>query len=134
MPVGAVNMIRQPNEVAEGGVMTFRRMSNGTLDFMFRPGELSRRQAKALANAFRKQTSKWSEIRCEFYDYASEKFFVDAWEDDAEESKVIAKLDLENKSVEYLDPDAQTDPYAQEVISQMLATGHTEPDEHAEIA
>lgn len=66
--------------------------------------------------------SKWSEIRCDFFDEEEEKYFVDAWktDDDNEEGTVIAKLDLADGTVEYLDEDAKTDEYAQEVIKEML--------------
>ena len=70
--------------------------------------------------------SKWSEIRCDFFDEEEEKYFVDAWEtdDDNEEGTVIAKLDLADGTVEYLDEDAKTDEYAQEVIKEMLEEGY----------
>ena len=70
--------------------------------------------------------SKWSEIRCNFFDEEEEKYFVDAWETDVdnEEGTVIAKLDLANETVEYLDEDAKTDEYAQEVIKEMLEEGY----------
>jgi hypothetical protein len=66
--------------------------------------------------------SKWSEIRCDFYDEEEEKYFVEAWKtlNDNEKSEVIAKIDLANKTVEYLDNDAKYDEYAQEVINEML--------------
>ena len=70
--------------------------------------------------------SKWSDIRCDFFDEEEEKYFVDAWktDDDSEEGTVIAKLDLANETVEYLDDDAKTDEYAQEVIKEMLEEGY----------
>ena len=66
--------------------------------------------------------SKWAEIRCDFYDDEEEKWCVDAWltDDGDEEGTVIAKIDVENKTVEYLDKDAKTDSYAQEIIKEML--------------
>ena len=66
--------------------------------------------------------SKWSDIRCDFFDEEEEKYFVDAWrtDDDNEEGTVIAKLDLADGTVEYLDEDAKTDEYAQEVIKEMF--------------
>ena len=62
--------------------------------------------------------SKWTEIRCDFFYEEEEKYFVDAWktDDGNEEGTVIAKLDLAAGSVEYLDEDAKTDEYAQEII------------------
>jgi FMN-dependent NADH-azoreductase len=70
--------------------------------------------------------SKWSEIRCDFYDEEEEKYFVDAWKtsNDNEEGEVIAKIDLANEAVEYLDNDAKYDEYAQEVIDEMLENGY----------
>lgn len=53
-------------------------------------------------------------------------YFVDAWrtDDENEEGTVIAKLDLADGTVEYLDEDAKTDEYAQEVIKEMLEEGY----------
>ena len=70
--------------------------------------------------------SKWTEIRCDFYDDEEEKWFVDAWltDDDNEEGTVIAKIDLDSKTVEYIDTDAKYDEYAQEVIKEMLENGY----------
>lgn len=68
--------------------------------------------------------SKWTEIRCEFYDEIEKKYSVDAWKsaDDNEEGTVIAKIVPATKEIEYLDNDAKTDGYAQEVINSMMAT------------
>ena len=70
--------------------------------------------------------SKWMEIRCDFFDEEEEKYCVDAWmtDDGNEEGTVIAKIDLAAKTVEYLDEDAKTDEYAQEVIKEMLDEGY----------
>lgn len=66
--------------------------------------------------------SKWSDIRCDFFDEEEKKYFVDAWrtDDDNEEGTVIAKLDLADGTVEYLDEDAKTDEYAHEVIKEII--------------
>lgn len=66
--------------------------------------------------------SKWTEIRCNFFDEEEGKYFVDAWKtaNDNEEGAVIAKVDLAKRTVEYLDEDAKTDKYAQEIINEML--------------
>lgn len=71
--------------------------------------------------------SKWSEIRIDFFDTEENKWSVDAWEtdDDDEEGSVIAKIDLDTGTVEYLDADAKTDEYAQEEIKEMLKNGRT---------
>ena len=66
--------------------------------------------------------SKWAEIRCNFYDEEEQKCYVDAWltDDDNEEGIVIAKVNYKTKEIEYLDNDAKTDSYAQEVINETL--------------
>lgn len=71
--------------------------------------------------------SKWSEIRIDFFDTEENKWSVDAWEtdDDDEEGSVIAKIDLDTGTVEYLDVDAKTDEYVQEEIKEMLKNGRT---------
>ena len=71
--------------------------------------------------------SKWSEIRIDFFDTEENKWSVDAWEtdDDDEEGSVIAKIDLDTGTVEYLDVDAKTDECAQEEIKEMLKNGRT---------
>lgn len=68
--------------------------------------------------------SKWSEIRCDFFDENDRRYCVDGWQtsNDCEEGKTIAKINLKNKSVEYLDQDAKTDEYTQEVINEFLKT------------
>jgi hypothetical protein len=65
--------------------------------------------------------SKWAEIRCDFFDEIDQKWCVDAWKtnSDNEEGKVIAKISLD-KSIEYLDKDAETDKYAQEIIQNKI--------------
>ena len=65
--------------------------------------------------------SKWAEIRCDFFDEIEQKWYVDAWKtnSDNEEGKVIAKISLD-KSIEYLDKDAETDKYAQEIIQNKI--------------
>lgn len=65
--------------------------------------------------------SKWAEIRCDFFDDIEQKWYVDAWKtnSDNEEGKVIAKISLD-KSIEYLDKDAETDKYAQEIIQNKI--------------
>lgn len=64
------------------------------------------------------KNSKWKEIKCTHYDENERKWFVDAWKTNNpnEEGKVIAKINFELGSLEYLDVDAEEDEYAQEVI------------------
>ena len=67
--------------------------------------------------------SKWAEIRNDYYDDTEHKVCIDAWEteyDDKEEGTVIAKVNYKTKEVEYLDNDARTDAYAQEIINETL--------------
>ena len=75
--------------------------------------------------------SKWREIRCDFFNEEEERYYVDAWKtgNDNEEGNVIAKIDLANGTVEYLDEDARTDEDAQVVINEFLDeySGCSEP-------
>lgn len=68
--------------------------------------------------------SKYAEIRTDYVDEDENIVYVDAWKspDDNEEGTVIAKIHQNNSTVEYLDEDARTDPYAQEEIKAVLAT------------
>ncbi len=63
--------------------------------------------------------SKYREIRCDFFDEEEKKYYVDAWETDCddEEGTVIAKISTDG-TVEYIDRDAVTDKYAQEIIKE----------------
>ena len=65
--------------------------------------------------------SKWKEIRCTFFNAMEEKYMVDAWEtdNDNEKSTRIAKIDIADGTVEFIDEDAKTDEYAQKVIKEM---------------
>jgi hypothetical protein len=66
--------------------------------------------------------SKYGEIRNDFYDEEEKKVYIDAWftEDDNEEGVVIAKVNYRTKAIEYIDNDARTDEYAQEIINETL--------------
>ena len=67
--------------------------------------------------------SKWAEIRNNYYDDIEHKVYIDAWKtecNDDEEGTVIAKINYKTKKVEYLDNDARTDIYAQEIINETL--------------
>ena len=66
--------------------------------------------------------SKYGEVRNDYYDEEECKVYIDAWfvcEDD-EEGIVIATVNYKTKEIEYLDEDARTDEYAQEVIEETL--------------
>lgn len=67
--------------------------------------------------------SKYGEIRNDFYSGEEQKVYIDAWltDDDNEEGVVIAKVNYKTKEVEYLDNDARTDDYAQEIINETLS-------------
>jgi hypothetical protein len=71
--------------------------------------------------------SKWSEIRNDNVEETESMDMdsyvtIDAWltEDDNEEGKVIARINCGTKEVTYLDEDAKTDTYAQEMINEVL--------------
>lgn len=67
--------------------------------------------------------SKYGEIRNDYYcDIDETNVYIDAWftADDNEEGVVIAKINYKTKEIEYLDNDARTDEYAQEVIRETL--------------
>ena len=62
----------------------------------------------------------WSEIRSDFQE--GDIVFIDGFltPDDDEEGKVIAKVNVRTKEVEYIDDRAKTDKYAQEEINEAL--------------
>lgn len=65
--------------------------------------------------------SKWAEIRNDFYETIEECYNIDGWltGDDNEVGKVIAKVYKDGaKGTIYLDDDARTDEYAQEMIAE----------------
>lgn len=66
--------------------------------------------------------SKYGEVRNDYYDENENKVYIDAWftYDDNEEGIVVAKVNYKTKEVEYLDEDARTDEYVQEVIDETL--------------
>lgn len=66
--------------------------------------------------------SKYGEVRNDYYDEKESKVYIDAWftDDDNEEGIVVAKVNYKTKEVEYLDEDARTDEYVQEVINETL--------------
>lgn len=66
--------------------------------------------------------SKYGEVRNDYYDEKESKVYIDAWftYDDNEEGIVVAKVNYKTREVEYLDDDARTDEYVQEVINETL--------------
>ena len=66
--------------------------------------------------------SIWSEIRNNYCNDDTKEVYIDAFLTDysLEEGTVIAKISLETMKVEYLDEDAKTDSYAQEIIKETI--------------
>jgi len=66
-------------------------------------------------------TNIWGEIRSDFRE-DDIILYIDAWltDDDNEEGKVIVKVNVRTKEVEYLDNRAKTNSYAQEIIQEHL--------------
>lgn len=66
--------------------------------------------------------SKYGEIRNDYADEVERYISIDAWltGNDEEEGSVIAKVNMDTYTVEYLDPDASYDPYAQEIIQETI--------------
>ena len=67
--------------------------------------------------------SKYTWLQCTTQD-EEENYLVEAWTTESDKSTVIAKIDLGNETVEYLDQDAKTDEDAQQVITEMLENGY----------
>lgn len=63
----------------------------------------------------------WGEIRNDFEDEGIVHIDAFLTDDDNEEGKVIAKVNVRTKEVEYLDDRARTDKYAQEIIQDVLS-------------
>ncbi len=66
--------------------------------------------------------SIWTEVRNDFVDDEAGKVHIDGWltEDGDEDGKVIAKIDIQNGDVEYLDERAKTDKVAQDAITEAM--------------
>lgn len=81
------------------------------------------KEIRKLLNERTGKKSKWAEIRCDFFDEEEKYWLVDAWKtgDDNEEGEVIAKIS-EAGDVVYLDEEAKTDKYVQEVIKERICT------------
>lgn len=79
------------------------------------------KEIRKLLNERTGRKSKWTEIRCDFFDEEEKRWLVDAWKtgDDNEEGEVIAKIS-ESGEVVYLDTEAEDDEYAKEVIGEKL--------------
>lgn len=61
----------------------------------------------------------WGEIR---WDYLGDHYTIDAWltDDDNEEGKTIATIDMETGEIIHHDVRAKSDPYAQEIINEVI--------------
>ena len=79
------------------------------------------KEIRKLLNERTGRKSKWTEIRCDFFDEEEKYWLVDAWKtgNDNEEGEVIAKIS-ESGEVGYLDAEAEDDEYAKEVIGEKL--------------
>lgn len=66
--------------------------------------------------------SKWTEIRNSFVNEEEKVVCIDAWKTNSpnEEGRVIAKVHIDTKEIEYLNEQAKTDEYAQEVIQNTI--------------
>jgi hypothetical protein len=84
-------------------------------------GSLPEDKWKLVDNLHLTDQSIWGEIRNDFEDDEG-IVHIDAFltDDDMEEGKVIAKVNSKTKEVEYIDERAKTDPYAQEMIRELL--------------
>ena len=69
--------------------------------------------------------SKYAEVYSNYYDDIEDVLTVDARKTDRGDDKTIAKIHLDTREVEYIDPDAKYDDYAQEVIQEVLAEGYS---------
>ena len=69
--------------------------------------------------------SKYAEVYSNYYDDIEDVLTVDARKTDRDDDKTIAKIHLDTREVEYIDPDAKYDDYAQEVIQEVLAEGYS---------
>ena len=67
--------------------------------------------------------SKYTWLQCTTQDEEG-NYLVEAWTTESDKSTVIAKIDLGNETVEYLDQDTKTDEDAQQVITEMLENGY----------
>ena len=79
------------------------------------------KEIRKLLNERTRRKSRWTEIRCDFFDEEEKYWFVDAWKtgNDNEEGEVIAKIS-ESGEVVYLNTEAEDDEYAKEVIDEKL--------------
>ena len=64
--------------------------------------------------------NKWKEIRNNFFDEEERCISIDGWKtkNNNEEGKVIAKVYVDTKKIEYIDETAKLDKYAQEIIEE----------------
>lgn len=79
--------------------------------------------------------SIWKELHNTYYSESEKAICIDGWttDDDNEEGTVIAKIHTDNGYiVEYLDPRAETDPYAQEIIRQTIEELEAEEEQEPE--
>lgn len=66
--------------------------------------------------------TKYGEIRNDYANEDDRYISIDAWltDDDSEEGTVIARVNMDTYVVEYIDPNASYDPYAQKIIQETI--------------
>lgn len=107
-------------------------MQNGDGSYVYCKGEdtyprypLNERKCLNLAAAqyakdYYAKESIWDEIRSDYYDDEQEAWAIDAWKNcDGDQGKVIAHVG-DDKRITYYSEEAKIDPYAQEVIREVL--------------
>ena len=76
--------------------------------------------ATQYAKDYYAKESIWDEIRSDYYDDEQEAWAIDAWKNcDGDQGKVIAHVG-DDKRITYYSEEAKIDPYAQEVIREVL--------------
>lgn len=66
---------------------------------------------------------KWTNVQCNLFDEIEEKYFVEGLDSEGD-MVVIAKIDLANKTVEYVDDAGMYDEDVQQVIKEMFENGY----------
>lgn len=76
--------------------------------------------AAQYAKDYYAKESIWDEIRSDYYDDEQEAWAIDAWKNcDGDQGKVIAHVG-DDKRITYYSEEAKIDPYAQEIIREVL--------------
>ena len=122
------------NHMSGKDISIIKGLTENEADFpednpIFRVAFKDRTEINAFADELisdNKVESKYTEVESDFFDEIKERQTVDAWvtNDYNEEGTVIAEIDLAEKQVYYIDPDAKFDNYAQEVIKEVIENGY----------